>query len=108
ETVLALPLTQPLDAVVEGGPLLEEAVVGVRRGRGQLGLWMCPHHRCSPRHGGSACPSAYRMTRSLIRSRTHRKLSSLIEKLSKSGAGLRKSIAYSTPSRTANSTVSMS
>ena len=43
--------------------------------------------------GGSACPVAYAMTRSLIFSRTHAKLSSFIEKLSKSGAGLSQSIA---------------
>ena len=61
-----------------------------------------------PRQGGLASPSAYEITRSLIFSSTQPKFASLIEKLSKSGAGFRKSIAYRTPSRTANSTVSMS
>src|SRR5439155_24136829 len=105
QAVLALPLAQPLQALPEDRVVLQQLVV--------RGVWFHQdstnlHHRCSPRHGRRASPSAYRITRSLMRSSTQPKLSSLIEKLSKSGAGFRKSMAYSTPSRIANSTVSMS
>src|ERR671923_3109838 len=58
-----------------------------------LSAFMCRHQRCSPRQGGFRSPRAYANTRSAILSSTQRKLSSLIEKLSKSGAGFRKSIA---------------
>ena len=53
----------------------------------------CFHQRWSPFHGGVAASVAYEITRSLIFSSTQLKLSSLMENESKSGAGLRKSIA---------------
>src|SRR5205807_3510449 len=103
EPALSLPFGERRRARVSEARILQELVVrdqGVARGpRAPPCQRTCRHHRCSPFHGGSACPAAYPITRSLIFSRTHSKFASLIEKLSKSGAGLSQSIAYSSPSR---------
>src|SRR4029077_5233151 len=80
-------------------PLFEQGVVDRDRvGHARTASLIVPfstcfHQRCSSRHGGAFSPSAYEITRSVIFSSTQRKLSSLMEKLSKSGAGLRKSMA---------------
>src|SRR5206468_976271 len=116
ECQLALPLTRRQNLGAGSGEMLvlEQRVVGgdgvshTRVGLGDGERWTYFHQRCSPRQGGCASPRAYASTRSHILSSTQPKLSSLIEKLSKSGAGLRKSIAYRTSPLTANSTVSMS
>src|SRR3989475_2296496 len=96
EAALALTLGEHRRALLREYAVLEQLVVGDERRQRRASLIRyrtCRHHRCSPFHGGVASPVAYEMTRSLIFSSTHAKLSSLIEKLSKSGAGFRKSIA---------------
>src|SRR5207253_5056807 len=96
ETPLALAFGEHGGALAREAAVLEERVVRgqpVARGGPAPPHLTSRHHRCSPFHGGVASPVAYAMTRSVIFSSTQAKFASLIEKLSKSGAGLRKSIA---------------
>ena len=95
EPALPLPFGEQLGAGLHERRVLEERVIGDERigSSAPPRYRTCRHQRCSLCHGGVASPMAYAMTRSLIFSRTQAKLSCLIEKLSKSGAGFRKSIA---------------